>query len=243
MKIVKSNETQGANFLKMVIYGASGTGKTVFGSTAPKPIFLDAEAGLLSIAEKKIDSIKIEKFSDIQDAFMFLKAGGHGYETVIIDSLTEIQKKSMDTILEKDSKVKDDKPQIHHWGMNIEQIMRLCRNFRDLPMNVIFIALEAQEKNEETGIITKTLALQGKSLPQQIMGFVDLVGYIEAREVGKKDNSLEKEIVRAIRFQPSLSVNAKDRSGKLDIWEWPNFSALYDKVFKKAEQKNKGETK
>jgi hypothetical protein len=35
--------------VKALIYGASGAGKTVFGGTAPKPIFASAESGLLSL--------------------------------------------------------------------------------------------------------------------------------------------------------------------------------------------------
>lgn len=240
MKIVKGNEAQSANnYIKMVIYGASGAGKTVFGSTAPKTLFLDAEAGLLSIQNKNIDSVKIEKFSDIQEVFMFLLKGGHGYETVVIDSLTEIQKKSMDAILKKEGKGEDDKPRIQDWGTNIEQIAKMCRNFRDLPMNVIFISLENTEKDEENGITTKTLALQGKTLPQQVMGFVDLVGYIYAQERATGGIGSKKEIVRQIRFQPTQNINAKDRSGKLSIDEEPDFTKIYNKIFGKAEKTQK----
>ena len=41
--------------IKALVYGASGVGKTTFGATAPNPIFLSAEGGLLSVADKQFD--------------------------------------------------------------------------------------------------------------------------------------------------------------------------------------------
>jgi hypothetical protein len=79
----------------MLIYGSSGVGKTVFGSTADKVLFLDAEAGMMSVKDKKIDRVKIKTFQDVIDSYNFLKSGQHEYKTVVIDSLTEIQKKNI----------------------------------------------------------------------------------------------------------------------------------------------------
>jgi len=227
VKILSSEEQ--SCFLKMLVYGASGVGKTVFGSTAPEPLFLDAEAGLLSIQDKKIDRIKIETFQDLRDAFEFLKAGQHKYKTVIIDSLTEIQKKSMDSILAKNGK---DKPTIGEWGENIEEMRKTSRYFRDLKMNVILIALEQVVEDEITGVSRRLPALQGKSLPQEVMGFYDIVGYMSVQEVAVKAEGegpaikglpSEKILVRSIRVQPTQNIYAKDRSGKLGFYrpEYP----------------------
>lgn len=233
--------------IKILIYGPSGVGKTVFAATAPDVLFLDAEGGMLSVADKKIDRIKINSFKDIKDAFMFLKNEKHDYKTVVIDSLTETQKKSMDEILKASGK---DMPRIGDWGMNIEQIRRMVRNFRDLPMNVIITALEMNLTDEDEGISTKSPALQGKSLPQEVMGFMDVVGYMVAQEKkieseGKGKKETEKKVVRAIRVQPTASINAKDRSpgGKLGIWVKPDFTEIYETVFGKPVTKKKKGTK
>jgi len=230
MKIVNSSESN--NTIKMLIYGSSGVGKTVFGSTAPDVLFLDVEAGTLSIADKKIDRVKIEKFSDIQEVYNFLKAGGHKYKTVVLDSLTETQKKSMDGILEKSG---NEKPSIADWGTNIETIRKMVRAFRDLPINVIFISLEQVEKDEITGTVIRMPGLQGKTLPAEIMGYVDIVGYMVAQEQIDKATSV-KSIIRLIRVQPGTNVSAKDRSAKLGTWVEPDFGKIYNTVFGEVKQ-------
>jgi len=115
------------------------------------------------------------------------------------------------------------------WGDNIEAMRKACRAFRDLPMNVILIALASEVTGEDGGTPIRRPALQGKSLPNEVMGFVDLVGYMVAKEV--KDDAGETVIKRAIRFQPTENISAKDRSGKLNIWEAPDFMTIQKKVF------------
>src|SRR5512140_3187219 len=105
LKIVKAaSTTQGK--LKMVVYGNSGVGKTVFASTAPKPLFLSVEAGLLSIAHKDIDVVEINSTEDLNGAFDLLKNGKHQYESVVLDSLTEMMKRHQDELLAKSGAVR-----------------------------------------------------------------------------------------------------------------------------------------
>ena len=75
--------------IKAVVYGFSGVGKTVLCSTAPKPIILSAEDGLLSLHGKDIPFIEVKSIQDIGNAFDFLKNNGD-YETICLDSLSEI---------------------------------------------------------------------------------------------------------------------------------------------------------
>lgn len=231
-KIVKANDTVTGS-LKILIYGDSGVGKTVFGSTAPEPLYLSAEAGLLSIASKDIDTVTISTWTDLNEAFEWLKSGKHPYKTVVVDSLTELQKKNQDHLLAASGK-KDMTQQL--WGQNIEAMRKACRAFRDLPLNIVLIALSNEIVAEDGGTPLKRPSLQGKSLPNEVMGFVDLVGYMVAQE--KKDEATGETVIqRGIRFQPSENVSAKDRSGKLNIWEPPDFTTIYGKVFGKTATK------
>lgn len=234
--IINSDQEQ-QQYLKMLVYGNSGVGKTVFGSTAPDVLFLDAEAGMLSLKDKKVDKVKIKTFQDMLESFNFLNSEQNKkYKTVVIDSLTEIQKKLMDSIL---LKTNHDKPTIADWGTAIEKMRNMVRHFRDLPINVIFIALEKTDKDETSGGILKSPGLQGSTLPQEVMGFVDIVGYMVAEERNKKGDSKEKEIIRAIRVQPTASISAKDRSGKLGIWVKPDFKEIYSTIFPKPKKEGK----
>ena len=41
--------------LKVLVYGESGTGKTLFAGTFPKPLFFDFDGGMLTLRGKDID--------------------------------------------------------------------------------------------------------------------------------------------------------------------------------------------
>ncbi len=233
MKIVEVDQQQ--PYVKMVVYGASGVGKTRFGSTAPNCLYLSCEAGLLSVRGMHQKAVIINSFEQLMDAFMELKMGKHKFDTVVLDSLTEVQRMHMDYVVAKKGL---QKPGIGEWGENIDTMRRMCRGFRDLPMNVILIALEAQDKNEETGQLRIMPALQGKSLPDEVMGFFDIVGYMVADERLNKETG-QKETYRAIRVQPTATIRAKDRLGKLGIWMEPDFKLVIEKIHGEKQEDGK----
>lgn len=241
LKIVKPTDTV-QEALKMVVYGDSGVGKTVFGSTAPKPLYISCEAGLLSIADKDIDVVEINDWPDLVAVFDLLKSGKHQYKSVVLDSLTELQKKHQDYLLSKGGQ---QRLTMQGWGDNILAMRKVCRAFRDLNMNIILIALAGELASESgDGVARKRFALNGKDLPNEVMGFFDLVGYMYTQDV--KDDAGQTVTKRAIRFQPNETIPAKDRSGKLDALEPADFMTIYKKVFNKPALKavsNKGENK
>ncbi len=160
--------------IKAVLYGPPGSGKTTMGATFPDVLILSAESGLLSVRDKALDVWSIDSWEDLEEAFAFLKAGGHKYKSVVIDSLTECQKKLNEHIVQKfPGKRRDyeDLMSMSDWGYSMDRFRRMCRAFRDLPLNVVFIALDQKETTEEESI-TKP-ALSGKTLSDELMGWVD----------------------------------------------------------------------
>lgn len=234
MKIVSTADEK--PFVKMLVFGQAGVGKTVFASTAPKPLFVVCDTGTMSIRDKKIDKINVETFDDVLEVYTALKSGELKYETVVLDTLGNIQKKSMDKIIGTKTQAT-----IADWQLNIEQIRKLVRLFRDLPMNVIIICHETFVTDDSTGEVMRVLPmLQGKSLPNEVCAYMDVVGYMVAREKGGTDQKkgVEKdandvEISRMIRVQPSERLPVKDHSGKLGVWILPDFPAMHAKIFDK----------
>ena len=230
MKIQKSSDTK-TKYVKMLVYGAAGIGKTVFAATAPNPLILDVEGGLMSIADKDIDYIPIKVWNDIQEAFMEIVSGKIPNETIVIDSLTECSKKSMDALLgavisgQITAQAEKVIPNQHDWLMNIEEVRRLTRAFRDLPKHIIMTCLQRDEKNELSGGITRKPAVSAKSLADDIVGYFDIVGYMEADKEGNRFI-----LTQPYKTQQGYSCYAKDRSGKLETFEEPDFSKIVAKI-------------
>lgn len=150
LKVAKPAELQrNVNFL---IYGEAGVGKTwLAGSAQDVPemrevLYIDAEAGAGTLKQSWPDVQRVEthKWDDYERLYQALLAGAHPYRTVVLDSVSEIVEHCKETIMQeltaKEPDRDEDIPGIYEWGKLLSRMMRLVRRFRDLPMNVIFIA-------------------------------------------------------------------------------------------------------
>jgi phage nucleotide-binding protein len=212
-----ANQDPSANIL---IYGESGAGKTTLSGSADavpemrKVLVLDIEGGILSLKDRypNVESVRIKSWSKLQEVYDHLYAGDHGYKTIILDSLTEAQKMSMDTVMRKLVEAHEERdadvPGIREWNINIEQTRKFVRALRDLPLTTIFTALAKQDKNQKTGVTKTKPSLSGK-VADEIAGFLDIVSYLYTKEVDGE----QKRVLLCGATQDHI---AKDRTGKLE---------------------------
>lgn len=76
---------------RLLLYGPPGIGKTTLGSECPDPVFIQIEDGTPGDAELTSFG-KLSTFQDVYDALGALYTEDHEYKTVVIDSVTELQK-------------------------------------------------------------------------------------------------------------------------------------------------------
>jgi phage nucleotide-binding protein len=231
--------SESPEFINLLVYGNPGVGKTVLAGSADavpelRPVLiLDVEGGTFSIRERypDVDVIRVQTWPDMQKVYDALYKGEHDYQTVVLDSLTEIQKFSMYRIMASVLQEHPDRdpevPSIREWGKNIEQIRRLVRAFRDLPMNVVFTALAATDKDNKTGLVTTRPSLSGK-LAMEVGGFVDILLYMYIKRV---DDANQRLLLSA----GTEGQIAKDRSDNLPpVIIDPTMQTLYDHIFKET---------
>lgn len=166
--------------VKAVIYGASWCWKTVFGWTAPNPIFASAEGGLLSIADKQPAFVEIKTLNDLKSLLQYLKTEKHEFETVVIDSISEIN-----DIIKMDIEKKNGRPMAiqDRWTLS-KEIKSIFRWFRDLPMHILFIAQESSEKDED--VVVKVVPSLNWKAASEIAYFMDIVWYIYIEKSGER---------------------------------------------------------
>lgn len=136
-----------------VFYGRSGTGKTTLAATFPKPIlYMDVkDKGTDSISDVSgIKGYEVNEFEDFELAYWWLLENAKAYKTVVIDTVSQLQQ--MVVVERTARKRKGDTSRAGDWGTltkgdwgDIAASMKewLVR-YRDLPMNVVYIA---QDRN------------------------------------------------------------------------------------------------
>ena len=220
-------QNQGA---KVLVYGMAGAGKTSLAKTAPgRVLVISAEAGLLSIKDAtNVDSIEVKEASELMQLHELLKSGQLQYDTVCLDSISEISE-----LLLQQEKARHKDPR-KAYGEVQESVTNVMRAFRDLQMHVMFICKE--EKINSDGIFMHEPKMVGTKLGQSITYFFDEV--LALRVIDDTDAEGNAVQARWLQTRVGQGYVAKDRSGKLEAFEVPDLTALIEKLGFTAVAKN-----
>ena len=206
---------------KMLVYGESGTGKTRFAATFPNVIFADIDKGLASV-DTEIDVAEIDTFEQLEELYEFLRYGNHSYESVVIDTLNEMQRIAMHATVEEFPSIRrsyDDLPSQSDYGKMLHDMMELTINFAHLPMRVVFLS-QVISRQFDTDVLQPQLI--GKNTARDICRKMDIIGYIYKSE--KEDENGKK--LSEIAFDVAGYV-VKDRSFRLPaVLTDPTFEKL-----------------
>ena len=214
-------------FVNVLVYGEAGVGKTVFASTAPRPIlWLDSEGGTASISDKKgIDVARVSGLDTYREAVDYLEANPDTYQTVVFDSFTETQAHILKGLMRKakalDPTRDEHLPQFDEYRVATGIMRAIIREFRDLPIHVVITALQREDKDDLTGRVR----IRPRLLPtfaDELPGFLDAVLYLHATtankgEVDEEGIAADDEGVTVIRnalIKPTGKYAAKIRAPK-----------------------------
>jgi hypothetical protein len=204
-----------------LIYGESAVGKTTLigGCDAVQEmrnvLFIDIEKGDLTLrkTEYRPDVVRISEWAELERIYHALFAGGHGYKTVVVDSLDEVQEMSLRLVMNEDGDGDYDVPEWKHWNLNQVRMLRMLRLFRDLPMNVLFTSLVKEDTNKKTGITRLLPNLPGK-LAGKVPAIFDNVFYYYMKEIKNPDTEI-METKRLLLTTKTPETVAKNRGSDL----------------------------
>lgn len=205
-RVTNAHQTTAQKKLKVLSYGLSGSGKSTFAGTAGlmdghgrvgenrtgpgKLLYAWTEQnGVLSVQRlgTDCDLLPIKSLADLQDLLRAFKGVPpdqdglvHGYHTLALDSLTEMQRLIIDIYKANNKGKKDEGITLPQWGEIIDRTIQMVRAFRDLPVHVIVTALAAETMVDKSAEEKQRLVrpeLKGRSLPSELAQFFHVVGY------------------------------------------------------------------
>ena len=235
IQLQSSNQLATTNGVKMVIYGRSGMGKTMLSCTAPNPILISAESGLLSLKKENIERvwganapgityelpvIVIKSLDDLIAAEVYCRTDpiGQQFTSVCLDSITEIA----EVVLANAKKQVKDPRQAY--GELIDKMTMVIKSFRDLEGKHVLLLAKEERIKEDNGAV-----LAGPSMPGTKMGPATPYLTDEVFQLFVNQNP-DGSSYRGLRTQPDFTSNAKDRSGALDPVEFPHIGNIIDKI-------------
>lgn len=233
---------------KMLIYGKSGTGKTVLGGSASavpemSPVLiLDLENGTNSLRTTypDVDTIRVRTWAELNDVLNAVIAADY-YRTIVIDSLSEAQKFNMYHVLARAGiNPQEEKSTWDEYNSNLESMRIFVRTLRDLEnVNVIMLALIDESKDKKTGLTIKRPLFGGKFI-LEVTGLVDEVFLYYVTDLWDEEEDAEVP-TRCLLTSATETADAKDRSGSLpQLMVKPTMAAIYKLM---SENKPETETK
>ena len=199
----------------MMVYGRSGTGKTHFGSTFPKPIlFIDTnERGTETIAqEEDVDVVRVTEWAEIDELYWALlnKETPVEYASVVIDQVSNLQDIGMHEVLRKGRKGRDELFTQKNWGQLSGMLKQFISDFRDLSdhYNLLLIAHERINEagdDEEDTIEPSIGARVMPSVSSFLDGAVDAIGSTFIKERWETE---DKEEVRHVDYCMRIGPHA-----------------------------------
>lgn len=223
LKVRRAGAADYGRYVKALIVGDPGAGKTRSASTWPNVLYANVDGGMMSVTDRQPAVIDIASSVELQELLRTLeqdapvreKILGVPVETVCIDTIDHFARLLVEERLIDQRK---ETMAIQDWGWLADQLRGVIRGFRNLPMHVLLNCHVKTEEDSDSGKVTYRPAIQG-SMGNEIPGYVDLAVLLTARpRTTVKNGQNVRELARVMQtFPDSQHPWIKDRSGKLPM--------------------------
>lgn len=232
----KKANTSLSNQLSMLVVGKSGIGKTALTATfddLSKVCLINLENGYRTIADHPIDIydctvdangnelVRPMRHKKLLHAIteVFSKPESKSkYKYLVFDSITEASQNLIEYLK---TVYPDKKDSLKLYGDNNDMMLAIIKSIRDLPYVSLVLALDSIEK-DEVGRRFHSVDIAGR-ISSRIPAFFDEVFYYDIFELNDK-----KE--RYLLTSNHDTFSAKDRSGKLSLFEKPDLKHIIAKI-------------
>lgn len=188
--------------LSVLIHGESKHGKSTLACTAPPPLVVFDAEGSTKFLPMNVRSwnplvegppaydgtwdaanVVVHDYDTLARGFEWLQSGQHHFRSVVLDSITEIQRKLKDKI------AGIGEMNFDRWDELLRRMDAVLRGFRDLtqhPINPLLMAVFTAETRMTDGQYRPNL--QGQ-IKDAVPYWFDIAGYLQAQQYRHADGS------------------------------------------------------
>lgn len=201
--------------VKSLVYGPPGTGKTPITNTAPRPVLLAVEPGLLSMRNSTVPTymaptwVKIREFFD----WVFSSNEVKNFDTIALDSASQMG----------EIHLRDNPGKVAHglprYGKMAEDVGDILHKLYYMQQKHTYLIC----KQEIIDGPMKRPYFPGKDLNIKVPHLYDAILHVDNQAVPSVGT------VKAFQCHSSFDSQCRDRTGNLNQFEPPDLSALFAK--------------
>lgn len=204
---------------KCLLYGPPGSGKTPLLNTAPRPVLLATEPGMLSMRNSNVPTWEAFTAPRVNEFFDWFTRSNErrNFDTLEIDSVAQMAQIFLDEAKYVKKWGDGRKQHGHMW----EETMKHLTNVYWMEQ-VHVVALCKQGVRE---IDSKLIpSFPGQALNRDVPHQYDFILHLDLKAIPNVGT------YKAIQTQESLDIAARNRTGNLEFYEQPNLAALFLKA-------------
>jgi len=212
--------------VKALVYGPAGTGKTPILNTAPRPVLLATEPGLLSMRGSKVPTYEAYTSQRIDEFFkwFFNSTETKNFDTLGIDSGSQIADVYLQAALSGTSRAGNKKHGMAAYGEMADNTMEHLRTLFYTRYKHTYVICKEEIADVEFQSLRRPY-FPGKVLPIQVPHMYDfLIRLAKTNVPGVVGETL------AFQCVGNMNVLARNRTGNLNEFEPPHFGALVQKA-------------
>lgn len=232
MSILAQAKKPGDKPVICTITGDAGIGKTSLAATFPHPVFIRAEDGMQSIpADLRPDALPVVSTADaLWEQLGALIKEEHIYQTLVIDSVTALERLFVAAVIESDPKAPRSINQaLGGYGAGLAAVAGMHQRVRKAAellrekrgMHVVFIAhadTTTMELPDEDPYTRYDLRLSKKSVAPYVDD-VDLVGFLKLETHTMGDGERKKAVSDGTRLLITYTTAANVSKNRYGITE------------------------
>lgn len=210
-------------YVKALLYGQAGSGKTRFCADAPNPFWFDFESSTETLRHwPEYSHIHTKRPRDVDELRKDITTAitDPAIDTIIIDSITTSLDYYLRQHMEKTAKQRDKYSLYEADYKYATQVFTDLFGFlQSAPINVVIIGHERIARNNETGNVTAIYPDITPRLQQAVTRLVNVVGYLQAEPSNVKGTRRRLYVNRTNVIEAKNRLNIQETYIENPTWK------------------------